>query len=346
MNHIFYFNTVLKFSIALIITLQINNDAQAKDQSTIFESQYEDVSVLVTGGCGFIGSHLVEKLVELGAQVTILDNLSSGKEENIATIADKVTLINGSITDFETCLIATKNKQIVFHLAAFVSVPASTENPQDCHEINIIGTGNMLEAARINNVKRFVFSSTCAVYGESSSECCEDKKPNPTSPYGFSKLMGEMYCKEYAKVYEMETVWMRYFNVYGPRQDPHSTYAGVIAKFTHNMEYNLPLVIFGDGTQTRDYVHVQDIVKANLILGICDKEYIQGEVFNIATEKSTSVLELVNALKQQYPSYKEEILFMPARPGDVKHIAADCSKYKQLYHDLLFNGDSSEEENK
>jgi nucleoside-diphosphate-sugar epimerase len=308
---------------------------QANDFTTTLFSQYQNIPVLVTGGCGFIGSHLVEKLVESGAHVTILDNLSSGKKENIEAVKDKVLFIPGDITDFETCLHATKNQHIVFHLAAFLSVPGSMENPLSCHNINVIGTQNILEAARINNVTRFVFSSTCATYGESPYECREDDKLAPASVYGFSKLIGETYCKEYAQIFNMETVIMRYFNVYGPRQNPHGSYAGVIAKFSYNMEHDLPIIIFGDGTQTRDYVPVDNVVTANLFLGICDKSYINSEVFNIGTGKSISILELIDILKKQYPYYQKDPIFMPARPGDVKYIIADCSKYNELYNSAI-----------
>ena len=294
------------------------------------ENYYKGIPVLVTGGCGFIGSHLVEKLVSLGANVSVLDDLSTGDIANIAAVTDKVTFIHGSITDFETCLKATNNKKIIFHLAAFVSVPESLKNPKRCHDINIMGTQNILDAARINGVNRFVFSSTCAVYGESITPCDENIKPRPASPYGFSKLIGEIYSREYFFVFGMETVVMRYFNVYGSRQNPQSSYAGVITKFTHNMEANLPITIFGDGTQTRDYVPVENIVEANILMGMCNKKLVQGQVFNIATEKSITIFELIDILKKQYPNYTGSTLFMPARPGDVKHIAADCSKYKNL----------------
>ena len=213
----------------------------------------------------------------------------------LLAVTDKVTFIHDSITNFEACLAATQNKKIIFHLAAFVSVPASTENPHVCHNINVVGTQNILEAARINNVKRVVFSSTCAIYGESPYSCNENMQPAPISPYGFSKLIGEIYCKEYAQLFDMETVAMRYFNVYGPRQNPQGHYAGVIAKFMHNMEHNLPITIFGDGTQTRDYVPVHTVVEANILLGACEKQHIQGEIFNIATGRSITLLELVDS---------------------------------------------------
>lgn len=326
-------NRTLRTTIHFIVFLLLQNSVILKGQS-IYQA-YQGIPILVTGGCGFIGSHLAEKLVELGADVTILDNLSTGHEHNISTIADKITFIQGDIRNFETCLAATQDKKIIFHLAAFVSVPGSTENPYKCHEINVTGTQNLLEAARINNVSRFIFSSTCAIYGESSEQCTETIQPNPISPYGFSKLMGEIYCKEYAQLFDIETVSMRYFNVYGPRQDPQASYAGVVAKFMHNMENNLPLIIFGDGMQTRDYVPVENIVEANLLFGICEKELMQGEIFNIATEKSMTILDVIDMLKPKYPSYKNSITYMPARPGDVLHVAANCSKYNSLYTKVI-----------
>lgn len=303
-------------------------------------SFYKDVPVLVTGGCGFIGSHLVEKLVELGAQVTILDDLSTGTLKNITSVKDNIIFVQGDITDFDTCLHTTHNKKIIFHCAAYISVPGSLEDPHLCHRTNVVGTHNIVETARINNVKRIVFSSTCAVYGESSIPCHEDLVPNPTSPYGFSKLMGEIFCKEYADVYDMETVMMRYFNVYGSRQNPHGAYAGVIAKFNHNMENNLPITIFGDGLQTRDYVPVLDVVMANIFLGACDKQAIQGQIFNIATGKSTSLLDLIEELKKEYPHFSAEVMYMPPRPGDVKRVSADNSKFDSLCQTLLqYNGE-------
>jgi nucleoside-diphosphate-sugar epimerase len=326
----------------VLITLQNSFYLQANDFFSQITAHYKNKPVLVTGGCGFIGSHLVEALVEAGAYVTIVDNLRSGNEENIVAVKDKVSLILGDITDFETCLRATQNQEIIFHLAAFVSVPNSMKNPFDCHTINVVGTQNLLEAARINNSKRFVFSSTCAIYGESENKCLENDQPASSSVYGFSKLIGEIYCQEYARLFDMETTIMRYFNVYGARQDPYGSYAGVIAKFRYNMEHDLPIIIFGDGKQTRDYVPVKTVVEANLLLGMSDKRFIQEEVFNIATGKSITLLELIEILKKEYPQYQQDISFMPARPGDVKYISADCSKYAQLCNNILSINDYKE----
>lgn len=313
-----------------------NNYTYALEQlPDSFTTVYKNMPVLVTGGCGFIGSHLVDKLIELGAHVSILDDLRSGNTENIATVRDKVIYIQGSITDLDTCLKATRNQKIIFHLAAFVSVPASTEDPYTCHDINVTGTQNILEAARINNVKRIVFSSSCAVYGECQSVCCETTPPNPTSPYGFSKLIGEIYCKEYAQAFNMETVSLRYFNVYGDRQDPHGHYAGVIAKFNYNMEHNLPITICGTGMQTRDFVPVNNIVQANILFGACDTKKIADGVFNIATGTSINLFQLIEILKQKHPSYTKDIQFIPARPGDVEHVTANCSKYNTVHNSLF-----------
>jgi len=297
------------------------------------ESYYSGTPVLITGGCGFIGSHLATKLVNLGAEITIIDDLSTGCIDNIAHIQDQITFVHASITNIETCLQVTKNKKVVFHLAAFISVPASIKEPHLCHKINVDGTVNLLEAARQNNVEQFVFSSSAAVYGQCEGICKETDTPAPTSPYGFSKLVGELYSRQYALVFGLNTVMLRYFNVYGPRQNPNGTYAAVVAKFTHNMQHNLPITIFGDGKQTRDFIPVEQVVGANLFLGMCNPEYTRGQIFNVATNNSISLLELIDQLKQNFPHYTGNIQFGPERPGDIKHSTADCSKY----FDLLAN---------
>ena len=297
-----------------------------KGESTMLEAFYKDVPVLVTGGCGFIGSHIVQKLVDLGAHVTILDDLSTGSLANIEETKNKVTVIVGTITDYETCLLATKDKKIVFHLAAFISVPQSIEAPKECYDINVNGTLNLLEAARTHNVERFIFSSSAAVYGPTDTLCTEETSLNPQSPYGYSKLIGELYCQQYAKNFGMNTVILRYFNVWGERQSPNGAYAAVVAKFVNQMRENLPITIFGDGQQTRDFVPVKEVAHANLKLGMM-AHAIPGQLFNIATGKSVTLLELIDQLKKDFPYYKHSINFAPVRSGDIKSSRADCSKY-------------------
>jgi nucleoside-diphosphate-sugar epimerase len=291
---------------------------------------FANVPVLITGGCGFIGSHLAHALVNAGADVTIMDDLSTGFYDNIQDIADAITFIQASITDYDACLVATAEQQIVFHLAAFISVPESMINPTACHAINIIGTLNLLEAARCNNVERFVFSSSAAVYHWQEEICREDAICSPSSPYGYSKYIGEQCCKEYATVYGMTAVILRYFNVYGDHQNPNGAYAAVVAKFRERMSKNLPITIFGDGLQTRDFVPVKRIVAANMFVATAPADAVKAEIFNIATGHSINLFQLIDQLKQEFPNWHDDIRFAPERPGDIKHSRADCSKYQQL----------------
>lgn len=296
---------------------------------------YKNKRVLVTGGCGFIGSHLARALVSYGAHVTILDDLSTGFIHNIADIYDNITFIEGSITDLATCKKAAVNATHIFHCAAFISVAQSIEHPDLCHHINVDGTFNMLEAARNTQCKRFVFSSSAAVYGMPQGICSEDTQCNPLSPYGFSKLIGEYLCKQFSCTYNLETVMLRYFNVYGPGQNPQGDYAAVRAKFTDLVKQNKPITIFGDGLQSRDFIHVQEVVQANLMVGMLPASMVMGSQFNVATGKSITLLELVDQLKHEYPTYNCPITFAPARIGDIKESAADCSRFKSLYQTLL-----------
>lgn len=289
---------------------------------------YHNLPVLVTGGAGFIGSHLVEKLVELGAKVTVIDDLSSGSIQNLDRVLYKITFMQKSITDMNACLEATKDKAVIFHLAAFISVPDSIKKPQLCHQINVDGTFNILEAARINNVERFVFSSSAAVYGPAEHICKEDISCNPQSPYGTSKLVGELLCKQYADNFRLKTACLRYFNVFGDRQNPNGAYAAVVAKFKHLMKQNLPLTIFGDGLQTRDFIPVEKVAEANLTIAMLDE--IHGDIYNVGTGRSINLLQLVDLLKEEIPDYTGKITFAPARAGDIKHSSADCSKYKNV----------------
>ncbi len=293
---------------------------------------YKNKKVVVTGGCGFIGSHIAQQLVELGAQVTIIDNLATGSIENIADFRNNVTLIEHSITDPHTCDSAIAGNEIVFHLAAFVSVPASVEDPTTCHATNVDGTFNVLHAAKKHSVKRVVFSSTSSVYGTREDQCIEtDTNLAPISPYGATKLMGELYCKQFTKLYNLPCVILRYFNVYGPRQDPHSQYAAVVAKFKYLMERNKPITIFGDGSQTRDFVSVDEVVHANLLTGMAEEELVAGQIYNIGTGKSISIIELADKIKKDYPHYTGATKFEIKRGiGDVQDTQMSAEKYEAL----------------
>jgi UDP-glucose 4-epimerase len=291
---------------------------------------YNGKKILVTGGCGFIGSSIVEQLVAHGAAVTILDNLSTGFISNIAAVRDRVTLIEGDITDPATCKLAVHDNEIIFHLAAFISVPESIANPIACYKTNIDGTMNVLEAARTCGARRIILSSSAAVYGLHEGVCSENTPCAPTSPYGYAKLIDELLLEQYSKNYGLETVMLRYFNVYGPRQNPNGSYAAAVAKFNHQMINNKPITLFGDGMQTRDFVPVERVANANLIMGMLDKEKVNTQRFNVGTGNSVTLLELVEMLKKDHPAYREAIIFAPARAGDVKVSAADCSKFNNL----------------
>ncbi len=291
------------------------------------EKGYKGKRVLVTGGAGFIGSHLVEKLVSLGAHVSILDNFSSGNLQNIRSVFTHVNLFYADITSSYSCMKATANKDYVFHTAAFVSVPGSVENPDACHKINAQGTRNVLEGCKENGVKSLVFSSSSAVYGNRDDICKESDAPNPLSPYAQSKLDGEVLCKEYAQENSMHTACLRYFNVYGDRQDPHGHYAAVVAKFKQNLQEHKPLIIYGDGMQTRDFINVSDVVQANLKIALRDNK--PGEIFNVGSGKSINLLDLIELLEKELNITREEIKYMPARSGDITHSLGACDKYKQ-----------------
>lgn len=207
-----------------------------------------------------------------------------------------------------------------------ISVVKSCEDPLLCHAINVDGTANMLEAARINNVERLIFSSSAAVYGTRTEPCTEDSPCAPTSPYGFSKLIGEELCKQYAQL-GVHTACLRYFNVFGPRQNNAGPYGTVMAIFNQCFKENKPLVIFGDGTQTRDFVPVHFVAEANMRIGLLPTEKMNGNIFNVASGKSLSLLELVEQMKKQNPQFNAPVLFKPARPGDIKHSIAKVDKY-------------------
>ncbi|MFH0898728.1 MAG: NAD-dependent epimerase/dehydratase family protein [bacterium] len=295
------------------------------------ETFYKDKKVLVTGGAGFIGSHLVEKLVKLGAHVTILDNFSTGNLNNLSPIITQINVLYADITSPYSCIKATTNKDIVFHLAAFISVPGSIENPDFCHKVNVEGTKNILQACVENKTQTLVLSSSAAVYGDKEDPCTENDLPNPTSPYGKSKVEGEKLCKEYAQTSALATACLRYFNVYGERQDPNGHYAAAAAKFKQNLLNKKPITIYGDGKQTRDFVHVSKVVQANLTIAhIAQQENLKGEIFNVGTGKSINLFQLVEILEQELNTKTTEFTFLPSRSGDIPHSQANCEKYKRV----------------
>ena len=310
-----------------------------------FHTFYTGKNVLVTGGCGFIGSHLVEKLVSFGANVTIIDDLSTGSLDNIIAIQDKVTLLKKSITEKKACEQAVKDNDVIFHLAAFISVPGSISDPFPCHAINIDGTFYLLDAAQRFGCKRFVFSSSSAVYGPRENICLEtDTYLNPASPYGATKLIGELYCKQFDQVFNVPCVMLRYFNVYGPRQNPSSTYAAVVAKFNYQLMNNQPLTIFGDGSQTRDFISVHEVVTANLLVGMAPESMVRNEIFNIGSGKSISIVSLAQKMKE-YHKADVPIIFSPARPGDVQDTQMSAAKYKKLKESFSFLNENPRKEN-
>ena len=275
--------------------------------------------VVVTGGAGFIGSHIVEHWINAGAEVHIIDNLRSGFLSN-AQLFPQAIFHQISITEREKVFRVLENASYVHHLAAMISVPESVDKPQECVEININGLLNVLDACKENGVKKVVFSSSAAIYGENpESPKRTDMRPKPKSPYGITKLDGEYYLQMYNEQYGLGAVSLRYFNVFGPRQDPKSQYAAAVPIFIANALQNEPITIYGDGEQTRDFIFVKDVVKANVLAAT--KENVNG-VFNVALGKASSINEIAKEIIAATNS-KSEIIYQPERKGDIKHSLAD-----------------------
>ncbi|MEW5956144.1 MAG: SDR family oxidoreductase [Chloroflexota bacterium] len=277
---------------------------------------------LVTGGAGFIGSHLVEALMARGERVRVLDNLSSGKLANLGPALDRLEFLGGDIQDEAMVQQAMAGVETVFHLAAMVSVPQSMARPRQAEMINTVGTVTLLQAARAAGVRRLVFSSTCAIYGdEPTLPKTETMAPCPKSPYAISKLTAEQYCRLFSEAFGLETAVLRYFNVYGPRQDPSSPYSGVISIFVDKMSQGQPVTIFGDGDQTRDFVFVSDVVQANLLAAAGPAA--AGRLFNIGTGRAVTVNQLFASLSRIL-GYPGQPVYQAPRPGDVRHSYADA----------------------
>ena len=284
---------------------------------------------LVTGGAGFIGSHLVEHLVNAGAQVRVLDNFSTGRRENLAPFGDAVDLIEGSVTDSETCRTACAGVDFVLHQAALPSVERSVKDPIHTHAVSATGTLKMLLAARGAGVKRFVYAGSSSAYGDTQELPKREEMPgNPRSPYAVAKLTGEHYLRAFANVYGFETVTLRYFNIFGPRQDPTSQYSAVIPLFiTFALRGEAP-TIDGDGEQTRDFTYVDNVVNANLLACTADGPGVVGEVFNVGCGDRISVNTLWKEI-QEATGARADAVHGPPRPGDVRDSLASLAKIRE-----------------
>lgn len=283
---------------------------------------------LVTGGAGFIGSHIVKGLVKRGYFVRVMDNFSSGKEDNLRDVREKIELIRADIRDKESCFKAAKRIDFLLHQAALRSVPKSLYNPKEYNEVNIAGTLNLLEAAKENKIKCFVFASSSSIYGEARNfPEQEDDLPRLISPYALTKLAGEYYCRIFTKIHGLNTVSLRYFNVFGPRQALDDEYACVIPKFISCMLRGESPPVYGTGKQSRDFTYVDNVVEANILA--IQRSNIKGKVFNIAGGRDYSVLFLVNALNKILNKNLKAV-FLPKRPGDVFKTEADIKKAKRL----------------
>ncbi len=297
------------------------------------------MNVLVTGGAGFIGSHICERLLTDGHKVYIFDNFSTGKDENVQFLKDFVKsnnisvnnldVIRGDIRDRGDLKLAFKDIDIIFHEAADPAVQKSIEDPLTFHEINCEGTLNVLEEAKQNMVRKVIFASSCAVYGDDPSLPKSEQKSStlPISPYGADKLCSEHYCQLYSRLYGLDTVILRYFNVFGPRQDPGSYYSGVISIFIDRFKNDKAPVIYGDGKQSRDFIFIKDIVNANMLAYKANN--VSGEIFNVSCGRKTdlnSLIALLNNItgKDITPEYEA------FRKGDIKESVADISKISSL----------------
>ncbi len=286
---------------------------------------------LVTGALGFIGSHLTDRLLREGYKVIAIDNLSTGKVDNLSSDSLKnpnLHIHKGDIRSQDTIVTLTSGCDLIFHNAAIASVSKSIENPLETTNVNYIGTLNLLEAARINSVQRFVFASSAAIYGDVPNHPVSELMPSlPLSPYGVNKLASELLGHSYQHNFGLEFVALRYFNVYGTRQNPLSSYAGVISLFCNAFKKQQRPVIYGDGSQSRDFVHVRDVVEANML--VAQSPQASGKAFNVATGYSTSLLEVISVL-QKLTETTLEPLFKDARPGDISKSLADISKISSL----------------
>ncbi len=295
----------------------------------------ETPKYLVTGGAGFIGSNLADELIQKGAKVAILDNFITGFRENLDEIAGDFEFYEGDVNDDEVLKRALAGVDTVFHEAALPSVPRSVDNPAETHQACVNGTFNILVRAKESGVRRVIYAASSSAYGDQAVlPKVETMRPDPLSPYAAAKLVGEYYCRVFSEVYGLETISLRYFNVFGPRQNPSSMYSGVISRFVDALLKGETPVIFGDGEQTRDFTYIANVVDANIKAAQSDKGI--GEVMNAANGESVSLNELLEVLKKITGKPDVRAEYKPARAGDVKHSQADntraieCLGYKKL----------------
>ncbi len=280
--------------------------------------------ILVTGGGGFIGSHLVERLTLQGHQVRVLDNFSTGRRSNLEPLLDEIELVEGDMQSYERASNAVRDCEIVFHVAALPSVPRSVQDPLTSHASNVTALLNVMLASRDAGVRRVVYTSSSSVYGANNElPKREDLTPLPISPYAVSKLAGEGYCRAFGEVYGLETVAIRLFNVFGSRQDPRSQYAAVIPNFITALLAGRAPIIFGDGEQSRDFTFVQNVIDAKLLA--IDAKGVAGKVYNVACGASVTLNELVGELRELI-GVEIEPIHAVARVGDIKHSLADISR--------------------
>jgi UDP-glucose 4-epimerase len=271
--------------------------------------------VLVTGGAGFIGSHLVRALLAQGAVVYVLDNFSTGKRENLMGLSGRLEVFEGDLRNPTHVQDAIRDAELVFHEAAFVSVPRSMQEPDGCFDVNVRGTLILLDAAQQAGVRRVVLASSAAVYGDSDAlPLCEDTPLSPLSPYAASKQVNEVYAELYTRAFDLDVVALRYFNVYGPRQSPESEYAAAVPIFIHRLLAGEPVTVYGDGGQTRDLIYIQDLVRANLLAA--DHPQAVGKAFNVCTGQETRLLDLLKVLFDIIPNAPQPVFTAP-RLGDI-----------------------------
>lgn len=284
---------------------------------------------LVTGGAGFIGSHIAAALLASGARVRVLDDLSTGHRQNLDEVGGDIDFIQGSVADEQLLKKAFENVEVIFHEAAIPSVPRSVEAPRNTHVASVDGTFSVLLAARDAGVKRLVYAASSSAYGDQPTlPKAEEMSPQPLSPYAVAKLVGEYYCQVFTRVYGLETVSLRYFNVFGPRQDPGSQYSGVVSRFISALSNDERPVIFGDGEQSRDFTYIENVVAANL--SAASAPQAAGKVINVANGQRVTLNELLSELKQLTGKTDVTAEYRDPRVGDVRHSLADITRAREL----------------